>query len=55
MLKFIGALVVGAAIVLAIGSITKTIDFGGHAKLTQKGHNVVHDMRNTAADKLKDK
>jgi hypothetical protein len=55
MLRFIGALVVIAAVIIGIGVCTHYVDVGVRAKITQQGQQNIQKARNNLADEIRGK
>ena len=54
MLRFIGGATIILGVGLAVAVSTGVLDFNANAKVTAKGHQQVRDLRNSAADALRD-
>lgn len=53
MLKFIGAVAIVGGLGLGAAVYTGVLDFSAQAKVTPKGHAELQDLRNSAADAIR--
>ena len=55
MLRFIGALVVIAVVIVGIGVCTHNVEVGAHARMTKQAEQNVRKVRNNLADEIRGK